>query len=301
MNELENDDRPVPFRAIIYGEKGVGKSTFGLNAPNPVFIDVEKSTRALFDKKGNKAKVFKGVKTFTHVREKIQKLIDSPKEFDTLVIDSADWVEQVLQVEILGVTGKNINNVLGGYGAGRSEVEARFRNLLGQLDLLQEKHGMNVIFTAHSKVKTVKDPDAGQDYDAFEMKCDDRINALLQEWSDMVLFARFETFAKVDEAGKVKAATTGKHVMFTRKSAAYFAKNRYGLPPQLPVDYEAFAMALRKAQGETVEDVMAELKELYVKLDDETAARMKVAIDNAKGDRKQLVGIRNYARTKAAS
>lgn len=302
LDEIESDDKQAPIRVVIYGEKGVGKSTFALHSPKPIFIDIEKGSRALRDKNGVKAKVFKNVNTFEDIRQKVQLLTNSPKEFETVVLDSADWAEQACHKEILGSSGKNINTVLGGYGAGRSESEARFRNLIGDLNSLQDKHAMNVIITAHAKVKTVKDPEAAQDYDAFEMKCDEKVTALLQEWADVVLFARFQTFVKVNDDAKVgRVVGSDKQQMFTTKSAGYFAKNRYGLPPKLEVDYDAFAQALRKAQGATVEDVLAELNELAPKLTDELRANMVKAIEAAKGNLKTLIGIRNYARTKAAA
>jgi hypothetical protein len=41
-----------------------------------------------------------------------------------------------------------------------------------------------------------------------------------------------------------RGITTGERLMYTTEKPAYLAKNRYGLPDQLPLSWEAFATAI---------------------------------------------------------
>ena len=81
-------------KVVIYGPEGIGKSTFASHFPDPVFIDTEGSTKdmdvARFDKASSWAMLLQQVKY----------VVDHPEACKTLVIDTADWAEQ-LEVEDL--------------------------------------------------------------------------------------------------------------------------------------------------------------------------------------------------------
>ena len=36
-----------PYKVVVYGPEGIGKSTFASHFPDPLFIDTEGSTRSL--------------------------------------------------------------------------------------------------------------------------------------------------------------------------------------------------------------------------------------------------------------
>ncbi|HIR27992.1 MAG TPA: AAA family ATPase, partial [Candidatus Choladousia intestinigallinarum] len=65
---------------------------------------------------------------------------------------------------------------------------------------------------------------------------------MVKEWADMVLFANYKTHViKVD--GKNKAQG-GQRVMYTTHHSCWDAKNRYGLPDEVPFSYDAIAHVL---------------------------------------------------------
>lgn len=41
LETIQSDRENRPPRIMIYGSEGVGKSTFGASAPNPIFIQTE--------------------------------------------------------------------------------------------------------------------------------------------------------------------------------------------------------------------------------------------------------------------
>ncbi|MFR5148132.1 MAG: AAA family ATPase [Ruminococcus sp.] len=63
---------------------------------------------------------------------------------------------------------------------------------------------------------------------------------LIKEWADMLLFANYKTFSiAVDDKGKKRKAQGGEHVMYTTHNACWDAKNRYGLPDEVPFSYDS--------------------------------------------------------------
>ena len=63
---------------------------------------------------------------------------------------------------------------------------------------------------------------------------------LAKEWADMVLFANYKTWSvAVDDKGKKRKAQGGARVMYTSHHPCWDAKNRYGLPEEMPFEYES--------------------------------------------------------------
>ena len=56
----------------------------------------------------------------------------------------------------------------------------------------------------------------------------------------MVLFANYKTIVMTTDTGK-KKAQGGERVMYTNHRPAWDAKNRHGLPDQLPFTYDSIA------------------------------------------------------------
>ena len=55
----------------------------------------------------------------------------------------------------------------------------------------------------------------------------------------MLLFANYKTFSiAVDDKGKKRKAQGGERVMYTSHNACWDAKNRFGLPDEVPFDYK---------------------------------------------------------------
>lgn len=282
-----------PVRVLIYGVEGVGKTTFGSKAPNPVFISPEGGTDEL-----SQGVQMPNIATWNDVRDAVRELITAEHPYKTLVIDSADWVEKLAHVQIVGKAGKSITQANGGYGAGYRESEIMHKGLIDDLSILREGRGMNIIVTAHYQVKTVKDPEATQDYDAFEIKCHEMVSSLWREWVDCLLFARFKTYTKIgDDKEKAIALTDGARVVYTQKKPAFQAKNRYGLPPEMPFtenfwnDFISARMRGRETPDFTL--LAEELNGMWMQIQDkELAEKVKQSVLSAGQDIGQLIAIR---------
>jgi hypothetical protein len=284
----------APIRALIYGIEGVGKSSFCADAPNPIFINAENGLEEI-----DGAKSMPDVETWQDLRDAVKELITGTHKFQTLALDSLDWIEKLAHVEIISKDKnkpKTINQANGGYGNGREASLNLHRELIADLNTLRTKRGMHILATAHYKVKKEKDPEAIADYDVFSIKLDDGVSALWREWFAAVLFARFETLVKVEDDGiKARAIGTGKHIMFTQKRPAWYAKNRYGLPYKLPVSWDAFYAARCDGRVDDPKAILAEIEAYVETLGGDFPARIEAAVKRAAGDVEQLLKIRNHA------
>lgn len=224
-------------KVVIYGPEGIGKSTFAAQFPDPVFIDTEGSTKKLNIRRFPKPTSWEMLKN--EVKEAM-----NGRLCKTLVIDTFDWAEQLCIETICSAhQKKGIEDF--GYGNGYVYEKEEIGNFL---NLLQEvvDSGINVVLTAHAQMRKFEQPDELGAYDRWELKLgkktSSQISPLVKEWADMVLFANYKTYAvAVDKDGKKFKAQGGDRVMYTTHHHCWDAKNRDGLPSEMPFEYSGIA------------------------------------------------------------
>lgn len=220
------------LKIVVYGPEGIGKSTFASQFPNPVFIDTEGSTKHMdVARTGNPS-------SWTMLLDQVRYFKNNPGEFTTLIIDTADWAEQ-LAIDDICARAKKDGIEDFGFGKGYVYLSEAFGKLLNLLSEVIET-GTHVVLTAHAKMRKFEQPDELGTYDRWEMKLGKNTAPLLKEWADMVLFANYKTYVIVDDNKKAKAQG-GKRVMYTAHHPCWDAKNRYQLPEELPFEYAAIA------------------------------------------------------------
>lgn len=230
--EITKGKIPCAKKTVIYGPEGIGKSTFASKFPDPVFIDTEGSTKDM-----DVARL-PAPSSWSMVLEEVRYVIQNPSICKTLVIDTADWAEQLC---IAAVCDKHQKSGIEdfGYGKGYVFLQEEFGKLLNLLTELVEKKKVHVVLTAHAKMRKFEQPDEMGAYDRWEMKLSKNVSPMIKEWADMVLFANYKTHVvKVD--GKNKAQG-GQRVMYTTHHSCWDAKNRYSLPDEVPFEYGSIA------------------------------------------------------------
>lgn len=225
---------PTAKKVVIYGPEGIGKTTFAARFPNPVFIDTEGSTKE-YD-----VARFPAPTSWQMLMDEVAEVKKNPQICRTLVIDTADWAEAACFAHVISAGQvKSIEDF--GYGKGYARAKEEFGKLLNELTEVVNA-GVNVVVTAHAAMRKFEQPDEMGSYDRWEMKLytsqKTNIAALLKEWADMVLFANYKTFAVKDKNSNKAKAQGGQRVMYTTHHPCWDAKNRYGLPEILPLDYE---------------------------------------------------------------
>lgn len=281
LSEVRTGIRPAPDRVMLVGVEGVGKSTFGASAPNPVFIAPEDGVRHL------DVASFPEPKAFSDVMAAVAALTSEPHSFETCVIDTLDWLEPLVWADIcqkrgwLDREGKpDIEKP--GYGKGYVAANDLWRSLLGALDGLRNARGVEIILIAHAAIKTFSNP-TGADFSRYEPKLQRGASALCKEWADAVLFATYEDFVR-EEKGmtKAKGVSTGRRVIHTTRNAAWDAKNRHNLPEELPLSYEDYAEARTAGVPASAEALLDEARSLFGLIPEEKREAVRRVIDERK-------------------
>ena len=246
LTNIHHGRKHSPPRLLIYGTEGIGKSTTAAAAPTPIFVPTEDGLDQI------DCASFPLAKNLADVESALRTLIQEEHTFETVVIDSADWLERLVWdvlCEQYGVT--SIEKVDGGYARGYTHALTHWRRLLADLNTLRTQRGMCVILLAHAKVEKFEDPEHAA-YDRYSPRLHKHVTALLTEWSDAVLFATRKIITKTEDGGfgrdRTIAAGLGKdggeRILRTVGSPACVAKNRYSLPAELPLSWPALMQAL---------------------------------------------------------
>ncbi len=221
-----------PQRVVIYGPEGIGKSTLAAAFPEPVFLDTEGGTIHLNITR------FAQPQNWEEILGFVAQLGQSEHSFQTLVIDTVDWLERLLIEHICRKSHKDgIEDF--GYGKGYTYLSEEFSRFLQSLEVLRTR-GMHLVMVAHSTIRKFEQPDAAGAYDRYELKLSKQCAPLLKEWCDLLLFVNY--FTKVTETDGRKKAVGGKERrIYTAHCAAFDAKNRHGLDDVLPMEFAAIA------------------------------------------------------------
>jgi len=234
LNELIQTTRQnKPPRIVLHGIHGIGKSTWAAGAPAPIFIQTEDGLVAI------DVPHFPVAKTVNEFFSYMDMLINQEHKFQTVVIDTADWLEKLIWQQVCADNHvKSIEQI--GYGKGYVFAMSYWEKFFSGMSLLRDK-GMACVVLAHNEIKTYSPPD-GDPYDRYQIKLHRTAAAKLEEWADMVLFAGFNTVVNSDTK---KVINNAERVIHTTNKPAWRAKTRYVLPETLPLKFTELLKAIK--------------------------------------------------------
>lgn len=279
----------TPDKVTVAGLEGVGKTTFGATAPGAVFICAEDGT----DELDTKRFPMPSDVTMADIYDAIAALRNGKHEFKTLVIDTIDWLEPLLVRAVcernnwmaVGDEGVRVPNVEApGFGKGWEAVADEWRKFLAALDGLRSSRGMGIVLIGHAVLRRYSNPHA-DDYERFECSVSKKAWALIRQWSKAVMFAAHEEVVSKKKGEKAKGSFTGRRVLFTERSAGYDAKNRYGLPAMIDLDYSEYARlrdaGMESDEAETISEINGLVSTLG--LSESEAAKVAAFVNAHKG------------------
>ncbi len=252
LSSITKTRHAKPPRIVVHGAEKCGKSTFFAGAPDPIFIQTEDGLN------GIDTQSFPLATSLDQVMSALNTLCTEAHEFRTVVIDSVDWLERLIHQKVIedwdkanGGSAQVIDKTHGGYGKGYIVANSMFRDILQALDYLCGEKGMIVGLICHSKLATISEPDQ-EPVDFYRMKLHSPKSGngagdILNEWADVIGFAAIVkrvTKRETQDAGYKSIKGMGERVLHLDGSPAFVAGNRYGMPPQLPLDWAAFETAL---------------------------------------------------------
>jgi hypothetical protein len=266
-----------PLKIILAGVEGVGKTSWAADAPKPIFLDLEDGSAHL---DVDRVQAPDGGWSYQAVLDVIAEMTRDSSGYQTLVIDTLDALEPLVWAHICK---RDKKSDIEDYGWGKGYVAAldEWRRYVYALERLSET-GVHIIMIAHVQIKTFRNP-CGPDYDRYVAKLADKAGAFLREWSDAVLFAAYaedyvvdktsRTKARggaedyvVDKMSRAKARGGDVRVIHTERMASWDAKNRYSLPPTMPLCWDDFAGYVG---GVGRDDVVDRIVEMLTQIDDE--------------------------------
>ena len=224
-----------PQRVVIYGAEGVGKSTLAaVNAPCPIFLDTEDGSCHLDVERV-------AIHTLSDLSEALRELLAMRKAgssaYESVVLDTADrlWT---MCAEAVCAENAWSSIETPGYGRGYALAAERFRAVFGGFDALM-RAGYHVVIVCHAKTDRVMPPD-NPEYTKYMIKVSaptkqaEVSREFIKEWCDALLFCHFDV--TVDAEKRRALGRDARRVISTEPSPAWEAKNRLGLPAELPME-----------------------------------------------------------------
>ena len=242
VDSLIRSTTPSPPKMIVYGQPGVGKTTFAASA-SAILLDCENGAGAV---PGLTRTPY--LQTWPQMRNWLAELAglskaDAPQ---ALAIDTIDWmVQRIVEHVVLDLDAKatgDITNTLGtahgGYFKAREIVQnIVYRDLLPMLNAVADT-GAAIILLAHATNTKMTTPE-GYDQRLASPDLPNWIAPPFIEWADAVLYA-----CRRDEG----------RVLLTEGTNVILAKNRYGLPAEISLSWPALMQALAPDTTNTKEN-----------------------------------------------
>jgi len=228
-------DKP-PIMAV-YSVHGCGKTTLGASADRPIFMQTEDGLGML------DAPTFGMLRTYDELMQAIGSLYTEPHDFKTLVLDSADHAEPLIWAQCCKDNGWDTIEKPG-YGRGYAAALDLWRVMFDGLRALRDEKGMTIVLLAHSMIQNFDSPET-ESYARYSPKLHKGASAFVQEACDAVFFCNYRVSTVKTDSGFNKKTVRGvggsERVLYTTERPSHLAKNRYSMPDQLPMTWDAIA------------------------------------------------------------
>lgn len=247
LSDITSKGSGLPGRYIVYGPEGCGKTSFGAQFPNPLFVQTkgESGLDALIDSgRLHDTAHLPECQSWKELLSILNDIANGDHSYQTLVIDTLNGAEPLCHDVVRARDFQGDSGKFEAFKAGYNVAIGVWRELLNAIDTVRTQKKMAAILLCHTKVETFKNPE-GEDYDRYVGAMHKGIWDLTKGWADAILFMNFDVHVKEAERGKRAKAVGGQtRTMYCEKRAAWDAKNRHGLPEEIDMGNsaeEAFA------------------------------------------------------------
>lgn len=238
LSSLRRSGNTQPPRIMMHAVHGIGKTSLAAGMPKPVFLQTEDGLGMI------EADTFGQLRTYGEIMEAIGALYSDKHEFQTVVLDSLDWLEPMVWAETCRANNwASIEQP--GYGKGYAAALDTWRAVLDGFNALRDERGMAVMLIAHTAPVRFDSPDT-EAYDRYQPKLQKGASALVQEQVDCVWFLNYRVSILKDDKknpnSRARGVGAGQRVLYTTERPSHLAKNRYRMPDTIPLPDDPDAM-----------------------------------------------------------
>lgn len=292
LDKVEKGRVVEPLFLLIYGVPGVGKTTLASEFPDPLFFGDLVESRRLNVRRGPEPK------TMDEVRKALEEVLAAKSlEFKTFVLDNLGWFEPLPWAEIIKRENvKSIDEAGGGWQNGYKMAIPCHQEVVNLLKEIRQKHKIDIVVLAHSRVKQFQDPTIQSTYDKYQLSINEQAENVWFRNVEAVLFMNYEIL-KVKEKSRF-AQGEGIRYVYTQERPGFKAKNRYGLPFRIQVPlgqgYKSLIEAIELGEPDSTGELISEINGLLENIkDQELLSKIKAAVEASKTDVSKLVGIKD--------
>jgi hypothetical protein len=215
----------------IYGEEGTGKTTLAVKFPKPLALLYEVGVP-----RGMSIDAVQDVGNFDASMTVLSEIYKDPQGYQSLVIDTLDVFEPMVIAATCAEHGwKSIEQPP--YGRGYIEAATKWRRFIAAITAIRNKHDMAIVMTCHAHIERIDDPRVPS-YTSYQMRLHRRARALIMDACDAVFFLGDDLRVITESGGfndRTRGTSDNKRYLFSERRPAFAAKNRFGMPPKIPV------------------------------------------------------------------
>lgn len=277
ISDVKRTSKILPPRLVFYGVDGIGKTTFGSQSPNNVFIQSEDGEGHL------RLNAFPAPECWNDVVKILTALREQEHDIQSVVWDTIDWIEPFIWAQVAKDQGESSIDEIG-YNKGYLFAIEYWRQFLGGLNMLRKERNIMNILLAHTATSRFDDPQA-ESYDRYDLKLDKRAASIVREWADVVGFANYKVATTKQDVGFnkkiVRGIGSGMRTVQFYERPAFKAKTRFNMPQELSFDWNTFyahlmaAMTPQAPEKALQESVDREQKEINSNPEQETEQQEK--------------------------
>ncbi len=259
LKAISTKGRGLPNRYVIHGVEGVGKTSLATMFPGVVVLQSKGETgldTLLTYGRVKDTPHLPECETWDDARAQVKALLTEDHQLKAVALDAMNGFESLLHHM---VCNRDFNGDWGekgflAYGRGVKTSIPEWQELLADLDKLRTERGMTVVLVSHTAVKGFRNP-TGDDYDRYTPAVAPETWSITHKWADLVMFLNWEVFVEGATDRKRGKGTGKARMMYTERDAAYDAKNRHGLPPEIEMGNSAaeawasFSKAFKAGRG----------------------------------------------------
>ena len=246
-----------PPLICIYGPPGIGKTAFAIGCDKDSEYKIGRDDHILMNIDFHGAdrlkvkKIFDStIETTDQIKEAFKSLAEQKHEFTWLVIDDLSTLEEIFVEEVC--KEQNVDELRKvEYGRGYELARIKWHLLFRMISDLQAMKNIGIILIGHNRIDTQKDP-MSESYSRHDIQLDRRAKEIFKKRVELIGFARKKVFTKnMDDTGfgkkqKIPVGESQRVITFAPDIEGFDSKDRFGLPSEIPLDWNIFEEELSK-------------------------------------------------------